>query len=111
VLIPRPRGWHLDEKHVLIDGTPVAGGIFDFALYFFHNAKEALARGTGPYFYLPKMESHLEARLWNDIFKLSQDELGVPRGSIKATALDRRPCSPRSRWTNSLWELREHSAV
>jgi malate synthase len=69
ILVPRPRGWHLDEKHVQVDGKPVSGGIFDFALYFFHNAKELLARGSGPYFYLPKMESHLEARLWNDIFK------------------------------------------
>src|SRR3954466_14970840 len=68
VLIPRPRGWHLDEKHVLIDGQPVSGGIFDFAMFFFHNAKELIARGSGPYFYLPKMESHLEARLWNDVF-------------------------------------------
>src|SRR4029077_6707723 len=87
VLFVRPRGWHLDEKHVLIDGRPVSGGIFDFALYFFHNAKELLARGSGPYFYLPKMESHLEARLWNDIFNLAQDELGIKRGTIKATAL------------------------
>ena len=87
MLIPRPRGWHLDEKHVLIDGKPVSGGIFDFALYFFHNAKELLARGSGPYFYLPKMESHLEARLWNDIFNLAQDAFGIPRGTIKATAL------------------------
>ena len=87
VLIPRPRGWHLDEKHVTVDGKPVSGGIFDFALYFFHNAKELLARGSGPYFYLPKMESHLEARLWNDIFVASQKELGIPEGSIKATAL------------------------
>src|SRR6185503_12857565 len=68
VLLPRPRGWHLDEKHLLIDGQPVAGAIFDFGLFFFHNAKALLARGSGPYFYLPKMESHLEARLWNDIF-------------------------------------------
>src|SRR5499426_332878 len=75
VLIPRPRGWHLDEKHVTVDGKPVSGGIFDFALFFFHNAKELLARGSGPYFYLPKMESHLEARLWNDIFVFSEDEL------------------------------------
>src|SRR5258708_5189036 len=75
VLIPRPRGWHLDEKHVTVDGQPVSGGIFDFALYFFHNAKELLSRGSGPYFYLPKMESHLEARLWNDIFVFSQDAL------------------------------------
>src|SRR6267142_1208916 len=82
VLIPRPRGWHLDEKHLLVDGKPVAGAIFDFALYFFHSAEELLARGTGPYFYLPKMESHLEAQLWNDVFKLAQRELGVPQGSI-----------------------------
>ena len=67
-LLVRPRGWHLDEKHVLVDGRRVSGGIFDFALYLFHNAKELLARGAGPYFYLPKIESHLEARLWNDIF-------------------------------------------
>ena len=79
VLFVRPRGWHLPEKHVLIDGQPVSGGIFDFALYFFHNAKELLARGSGPYFYLPKLESHLEARLWNDIFVMAQDELGVPQ--------------------------------
>src|SRR6195256_6435544 len=87
VLIPRPRGWHLDEKHVTVDGMPVSGGIFDFALLFFHNAKELLARGSGPYYYLPKMESHLEARLWNDVFKLAQSELGIARGSIRATAL------------------------
>ncbi|MFM9887119.1 MAG: malate synthase A, partial [Burkholderiales bacterium] len=72
VLIPRPRGWHLDEKHVRVDGKPVSGGLFDFALYFFHNAKELMRRGSGPYFYLPKMESHLEARLWNDIFVMAQ---------------------------------------
>src|SRR5919108_1092780 len=77
VLIPRPRGWHLDEKHVTIDGKPVSGSILDFALYFFHNAKELIKRGSGPYFYLPKMESHLEARLWNDIFVFSQKELGI----------------------------------
>src|SRR6267142_1956726 len=87
VLIPRPRGWHLDEKHVTVDGQPVAGGIFDFALYFFHNARELLSRGSGPYFYLAKMESHLEARLWNDIFVFSQDALGIPQGSVRATAL------------------------
>src|SRR5690349_22823156 len=84
ILIPRPRGWHLDEKHVTVDGQPVSGGIFDFALLFFHNAKELLARGSGPYFYLPKMESHLEARLWNEIFVFSQREIGIPQGSIKA---------------------------
>ncbi len=109
VLIPRPRGWHLDEKHVLIDGKPVAGGMFDFALYFFHNAKEALARGTGPYFYLPKMESHLEARLWNDIFNLAQDELGIQRGTIKATALIETVVAAFE-MDEILWELREHSA-
>src|SRR4029077_8860753 len=83
VLIPRPRGWHLDEKHVTVDGAPVSGGMFDFALLFFHNAKELLARGSGPYFYLPKMESHLEARLWNDVFLLAQESLGIPKGTIK----------------------------
>ena len=109
VLIPRPRGWHLDEKHVLIDGKPVAAGIFDFALYFFHNAQELLARGSGPYFYLPKMESHLEARLWNDIFNLAQDELGIPRGTIKATALIETVLAAFE-MDEFLWELREHSA-
>jgi malate synthase len=109
VLIPRPRGWHLDEKHMLIDGKPVAGGIFDFALYFFHNAKEALTRGSGPYFYLPKMESHLEARLWNDIFNLAQDELGIQRGTIKATALIETVVAAFE-MDEFLWELREHSA-
>src|SRR3954453_9979062 len=87
VLIPRPRGWHLDEKHVTVDGRPISGGIFDFGLFFFHNAQELLARGSGPYFYLPKMESHLEARLWNDIFVAAQAALGIPRGTIRATAL------------------------
>ena len=109
VLIPRPRGWHLDEKHVLVDGSPVAGGIFDFALYFFHNAKEAIARGTGPYFYLPKLESHLEARLWNDIFILAQDELSIKRGTIKATALIETVVAAFE-MDEFLWELREHSA-
>ena len=87
VLIPRPRGWHLDEKHVTLDGKLVSGGIFDFALYFFHNVKTLQARGSNPYFYLPKLESHLEARLWNDIFVMAQNELGVPQGGIKATVL------------------------
>lgn len=109
ILIPRPRGWHLDEKHVLIDGSPVSGGIFDFALYFFHNAKELLARGSGPYFYLPKMESHLEARLWNDMFNVAQDELGVARGTIKATALIETIVAAFE-MEEFLWELREHSA-
>jgi malate synthase len=109
VLIPRPRGWHLDEKHLQIDGKPVAGGIFDFALLFFHNAKELLARGSGPYFYLPKMESHLEARLWNDIFVFAQDELGIPRGSIKATALIETVLAAFE-MDEILYELREHSS-
>src|SRR5438876_621080 len=109
VIIPRPRGWHLDEKHVIIDGTPVSGSIFDFALFFFHNAKELLSRGSGPYFYLPKMESHLEARLWNDIFIAAQQELGIPRGSIRATALIETVVAAFE-MDEILYELREHSA-
>jgi len=109
VLIPRPRGWHLDEKHVLVDGKPVSGSIFDFALFFFHNAKELLSRGSGPYFYLPKMESHLEARLWNDIFVFSQKELEIPNGSIKATALIETVVAAFE-MDEILHELREHSA-
>jgi malate synthase len=109
VLIPRPRGWHLDEKHVLIDGKPVSGGIFDFALLFFHNARELLARGSGPYYYLPKMESHLEARLWNDIFTLAQKALGVPHGSIRATALVETVLAAFE-MDEILWELKDHSA-
>ncbi|MDH4189686.1 MAG: malate synthase A [Betaproteobacteria bacterium] len=109
VLIPRPRGWHLDEKHVQIDGQPVSGSIFDFALFFFHNAKELLARASGPYFYLPKIESHLEARLWNDVFVMAQKELGVPQGSIKATVLiETIPAA--FEMDEILWELKEHSA-
>jgi len=109
VLIPRPRGWHLAEKHVVIDGEPVSGGIFDFCMYFFHNARELLARGSGPYFYLPKMESHLEARLWNDIFVMAQDELGVPKGTIKGTVLIETVLAAFE-MDEILWELREHSA-
>ena len=105
----RPRGWHLDEKHVTVDGQRVSGGIFDFALVFFHNAKEQLARGAGPYFYLPKMESHLEARLWNDIFILAQEHLGLPRGSIKATVLVETILATFE-MEEILYELREHSA-
>jgi malate synthase len=108
VLIPRPRGWHLDEKHVTVDGKPVSGGIFDFALFFFHNAKELLARGSGPYFYLPKMESHLEARLWNDVFVMAQDSLGIPRGSVRATALIETVLAAFE-MDEILYELREHS--
>jgi len=109
VLFVRPRGWHLPEKHMTIDGEAVSGGIFDFGLYFFHNAKELLARGSGPYFYLPKLESHLEARLWNDIFVMAQDELGVPRGSIKATVLIETILAAYE-MDEILHELREHSA-
>src|SRR5512147_990250 len=84
-LLVRPRGWHLDEKHLLIDGAPMSGSLFDFGLYFFHNAKERLKQRSGIYLYLPKMESHLEARLWNEVFVLAQNELGVPQGTVKAT--------------------------
>ena len=84
---PSPRGWHLEEKHFVVDGEPISGGLFDFGLYFFHNAKELIKRGHGPYFYLPKMESHLEARLWNDVFNLAQDTVGIPRGMIRGTVL------------------------
>ncbi len=109
VLIPRPRGWHLDEKHVTVDGKAVSGGIFDFALYFFHNAKELLARGSGPYFYLPKMESHLEARLWNEIFVQSQEHLGIAQGTIRATALIETVVAAFE-MDEILYELREHSS-
>src|SRR6476469_2777670 len=109
VLMPRPRGWHLLEKHVLVDGKPVSGGLFDFGLYFFHNAKELLAGGSGPYFYLPKMESHLEARIWNDAFVLTQDELGLPQGTIRATVLiETIPAA--FEMDEILYELRDHSA-
>ncbi len=109
VLLVRPRGWHLDEKHVLVDGKRVSGGIFDLALYMFHNAKELLARGSGPYFYLPKMESHLEARLWNDIFVMVQNELGIPQGTIKATVLIETIVAAFE-MDEILYELRNHSA-
>jgi malate synthase len=105
----RPRGWHLDEKHVLIDGERVSGGIFDFALFLFHNAKEQIARGAGPFFYLPKMESHLEARLWNDIFVMAQNEIGLPQGTIKATVLIETILAAFE-MEEILYELREHSA-
>src|SRR5471030_2695142 len=108
-LVVRPRGWHLDEKHVLVDGKRISGGIFDFALFMFHNAKEQLARGAGPYFYLPKMESHLEARLWNDIFVMTQTELGLPQGTIKATVLIETILAAFE-MDEILYELREHSA-
>lgn len=108
-LVVRPRGWHLDEKHVLVDGKRVSGGIFDFALFMFHNAKEQIARGAGPFFYLPKMESHLEARLWNDIFVMTQNELGLPQGTIKATVLIETIVAAFE-MDEILYELREHSS-
>jgi malate synthase len=108
-LLVRPRGWHLDEKHVLVDGQRVAGGIFDFALFMFHNAKELVARGSGPYFYLPKLESHLEARLWNDVFVLTQKALGIPNGTVKATVLIETILAAFE-MDEILYELRDHSA-
>src|SRR6266516_4178997 len=108
-LLVRPRGWHLNEKHVFVDGKPVSGGIFDFGLYFFHNAKRLLNKGTGPYFYLPKLESHLEARLWNSAFELAQDRLGIPRGTIKATVLIE-TITAAFEMDEILYELRDHSA-
>jgi malate synthase len=105
----RPRGWHLNEKHFLVDGKPISASLFDFGLFFFHNAKALLSKGTGPYFYLPKMESHLEARLWNDVFCLAQDELGIPRGSIRATVLIETILAAFE-MDEILYELRDHSA-
>jgi malate synthase len=108
-LMVRPRGWHLLERHVQVDGEPIAGAFFDFGLYFFHNARELIKRGTGPYFYLPKMESYLEARLWNEVFSLAQDELGIPRGTIKATVL-LETILGAFEMDEILNELKEHSA-
>ncbi|MGB8345102.1 MAG: malate synthase A, partial [Ktedonobacteraceae bacterium] len=108
-LLVRPRGWHLPEKHVLIDDQPISASLFDFGLYFFHNVKNLLARGTGPYFYLPKIESHREARLWNDVFTLAEQELGVPLGTIKATVLIETILATFE-MDEILYELREHSA-
>src|ERR1700722_15955576 len=109
VLMVRPRGWHLPERHVVVDGAPMSGSLVDFGLYFFHNAKAALAQGSGPYFYLPKMESHLEARLWNDVFVLAQQRLGVPNGSIKAPVLiETLPAA--FEMDEILYELRDHMA-
>ena len=108
-LLVRPRGWHLEEAHYLMDGEPVSGGLFDFGLFFFHNAKTLLAKGSGPYFYLPKMQSHLEARLWNDVFNFAQDYCGVPRGSIRATVLVETILAAFE-MDEILYELRDHSA-
>ncbi|HEY3013001.1 MAG TPA: malate synthase A [Gemmatimonadales bacterium] len=108
-LVVRPRGWHLEEKHVLVDGEPISASLFDFGLYFFHNARELLARGSGPYFYLPKLESHLEARLWNEVFDLSQDALGIPRGTVRATVLIETILAAYE-MDEILYELRDHAA-
>ncbi|MGN7201246.1 malate synthase A [Arthrobacter sp. SAFR-044] len=108
-IVVRPRGWHLPEKHMLIDGQPIAGGIVDFGLFFFHNARRLLAQGKGPYFYLPKIENHLEARLWNDIFILAQDLLGIPQGTIRATVLIE-TITAAFEMEEILFELRDHAA-
>ena len=108
-LLVRPRGWHLHERHFLVDGQPISASLFDFGLYFFHNAKALIRKGTGPYFYLPKLESHLEARLWNDVFCFAQDELGIPRGTIRATVLIETILAAFE-MDEILYELREHSS-
>jgi len=108
-LLVRPRGWHLDERHFVVDGKPISGSLFDFGLYFFHNAKQLIRKGTGPYFYLPKLESHLEARLWNDVFRFAQDELDIPRGTIRATVLIETILAAFE-MNEILYELREHSS-
>jgi malate synthase len=108
-LVVRPRGWHLEERHLEVGGKPVSGSLFDFGLYFFHNAKRLLEKGSGPYFYLPKLESHLEARLWNDVFNSAQDALGVPRGTIRATVLIETILAAFE-MEEILYELRDHSS-
>ncbi|KAI9755330.1 MAG: hypothetical protein M4579_004332 [Chaenotheca gracillima] len=108
-LIVRPRGWHLEEKHFTVDGEPISGGLFDFGLYFFHNARELVKNGTGPYFYLPKMESHLEARLWNDAFNMAQDYIAMPRGTIRGTVLIETILAAFE-MDEIIYELRDHSA-
>jgi malate synthase len=108
-LVPRPRGWHLPERHVLVDGEPVSASLFDFGLAFFHNAAELIERGSGPYFYLPKLESRLEARLWNDAFVLAQDELGIEQGTVRATALIETILAAFE-MDEILYELRDHAS-
>ncbi len=108
-LIVRPRGWHLPERHVLVDGQPISASLFDFGLFFFHNAQELIQRGSGPYFYLPKLESHLEARLWNDVFVAAQEALGIPRGTIRATVLIETILAAFE-MDEILYELRDHAA-
>jgi malate synthase len=109
VLFVRPRGWHLNEKHFLVNGTPISGSLFDLGLFFFHNAKAQIAAGTGPYFYLPKLESHKEARLWNDVFVFAQDHIGIPQGTIRATVLIE-TITAAFEMDEILYELRDHSA-
>jgi malate synthase len=108
-LVVRPRGWHLVERHFLVEGEPVSASLFDFGLAFYHNASEQLARGSGPYYYLPKTESHLEARLWNDVFVQAQDSLGVPQGSVRATVLIE-TIYAAFEMEEILYELRDHAA-
>jgi malate synthase len=108
-LLVRPRGWHLTEKHMRVDGQPISASLFDFGLYFYHNARELLLRGTGPYFYLPKLESHREARLWNDVFNAAQDALGIPRGTIRATVLIETLLGAFE-MEEILYELRDHAS-
>src|SRR5437588_72198 len=108
-LVVRPRGWHLVEKHVDVDGAPISASLFDFGLAFYHNAAALIAKGSGPYFYLPKLESHLEARAWNDVFIFAQEALGIPRGTIRATVLIETILAAFE--TDEIpWELRDHSS-
>src|SRR5438105_6754303 len=109
VLLVRPRGWHLSERHVEVDGQPMSGSLFDFGLYFFHNARRLLDKGSGPYFYLPKLESHVEARLWNDVFNHAQDAIKIPRGTIRATVLIETILAAFE-MEEILYELRTHSS-
>jgi malate synthase len=108
-LMVRPRGLHLPERHLTVDGAPIAGALFDFGLFFFHNARTLVERGSGPYFYLPKLESHLEARFWNDVFLFAQDAVGLPRGTVRATVLIETILAAFE-MDEILYELREHSA-
>ena len=109
VMVVRPRGWHLDERHLIVAGQPAVAALVDFGLFFFHNAAELIARGSGPYFYLPKMENHLEARLWNDVFLYAQQQLGIPRGTIRATMLIE-TITAAFEMDEILYELREHAS-
>jgi malate synthase len=109
VIVMRPRGWHLDERHIEVDGRPAVGALVDFGLYFFHNARELLDRGSGPYFYLPKTESHLEARLWNDVFTTAEAKLGIPHGTVRATVLIE-TITAAFEMEEILYELREHAS-